>query len=173
MHVITMEVLIRCSFRCMPHALAVSTVVRRKFLGCRIRSAGIGPFGAKILSPNLCRSTCFLQWGVWLACSICKLLQGKLHGNPNHEASEFSQATLERTGRHMPRKFQSFWCLLFASILGLLKTASANPFSGARIPARKIFSGARKMWPNSSKTAERTKKCKSGARKNVFGAHEK
>ena len=32
-------------------------------------------------------------------CSICKLLQGKLYGNPNHEASEFSQAMLERTGR--------------------------------------------------------------------------
>ena len=37
---------------------------------------GLAFFGANILSPSLCTSTCFLQWGAWLACSICKLLQG-------------------------------------------------------------------------------------------------
>ena len=135
---------------------------------------GLAFFGAKILSPSLCRSTCFLQWGAWLACSICKLLQGKLYGNANHEertASSLKQCWKEQDGT-CPARSNLIGPITFGASYLLLAWITQNclcqSFSGARNSVRKIFSGARKMWPKSSDTAERTQKCKIGGPKKRF-----
>ena len=58
--------------------------VRRTFLGCGICSAGIGPFwGNEIVAHSL---------QVHLLSPVRCLTCERLHGNPNHEASEFSLA---------------------------------------------------------------------------------
>ena len=93
-----------CSVQVLRGSFSVFSIpkIRRKFLGCRIRSAGIGPFwGKKFVAQSLQVHLLSL-----VQCLVCVLnlqvVARGLHGNPNHKASKSSQATWKRTGRRMP-----------------------------------------------------------------------
>ena len=105
----------------------------------------------------------------WLACPICKLLQGELYGNPNHEASEFCQAMLEEQDGTCPVSSNHFGASCFLLSWIAQNCFRQSLFRGANSSPKNTFGGPKNVTKfHSSETAERANKCKIGGPKRKF-----
>ena len=130
-------------------------------------------FGAKLLSPSLCRSTFFFSDVPGLRAQSASCCKGNCMAIQTMKPeSSLRQCRKEQDGT-CPARSNHFWCILSSSGLDCPKLPPPIIFQGPEFQPEKYFRGPEKCDQIHPRPQKEPKNAKSGARKNVFGAREK